>query len=313
MPTIDDHSSASVVKALLVGDSGSGKTTALATLANAGYELFICDCDNGLDTLRHFVKPEHHKRVHFKTFIDKTANVQGMLKGLPQAAQGVVGALVDWTEPAPPGYAPPALVEAPKPAGPFGAFAPPTAPTPSGPPTISLGNPNTWGPHQVLVIDSLTFFGNACMNFAQGIAGKLGQQPSQADWGNAIRMQENLLTMLYSDDIKCQVIVTAHLAFQEDKSIGGVQRGYPSALGNKLPARVSRYFNSVILMESTVPIAAGQPVRRVIRTRSTPRIELKTPVPTMPDPLDCDPFSVTPSGLARFIEIVRGSPLTLPQ
>ena len=36
MASIKEHTSADVTKLLLVGDSGSGKTAALASLANAG-------------------------------------------------------------------------------------------------------------------------------------------------------------------------------------------------------------------------------------------------------------------------------------
>lgn len=315
MPSIDQHPSADAVKLLLVGNSGSGKTTALATLANAGYELFILDFDNGLDTLRGFVKPEHHARVHYKTFIDEMVGVQGAMRVPPSAAMKALQQLDNWVEPAPAGAAPadpaaaPALVAAaPSPFGPRPAQISASAapPAPSG--TISLGGPKSWGPGQVLVIDSLTFFGNACMNFALAMNGRTGQRPTQQDWGDAIRLQENLLTILYADSIRCQVIVTAHLAFQDEAGGTGLQRAYPSALGSKLPPKVSRYFNSVLQTES-VPGLPGQPPRFRIHTQSTARLDLKSPVPSMPAVLDCDPMAPPPSGLAKFIELVRGRPL----
>ena len=49
MANIAKHISADVTKLLLVGDSGSGKTAALAALANAGKNLRILDYDDGLD------------------------------------------------------------------------------------------------------------------------------------------------------------------------------------------------------------------------------------------------------------------------
>jgi hypothetical protein len=51
MPNATDHKSSSITKRLLVGDSGVGKTTALAGLAQAGYQLHIYDFDNLLDPL----------------------------------------------------------------------------------------------------------------------------------------------------------------------------------------------------------------------------------------------------------------------
>ena len=55
MASIKNHTSVDVTKLLLVGDSGSGKTASLATLANAGYKLRILDFDNGLDILPEFL------------------------------------------------------------------------------------------------------------------------------------------------------------------------------------------------------------------------------------------------------------------
>ena len=54
MANIKTHKSAEYTKLMLVGDSGSGKTTALASLANAGYNLRILDFDDGLSILQSF-------------------------------------------------------------------------------------------------------------------------------------------------------------------------------------------------------------------------------------------------------------------
>ena len=55
-------------KIALIGDSAVGKTTAIGTLANAGFEVGILDVDNGYavlsDPLR--VKPENRKNVHLE-------------------------------------------------------------------------------------------------------------------------------------------------------------------------------------------------------------------------------------------------------
>ena len=55
MANIKTHKSAEYTKLMLVGDSGSGKTTALSTLANAGYNLRILDFDDGLSILPEFL------------------------------------------------------------------------------------------------------------------------------------------------------------------------------------------------------------------------------------------------------------------
>ena len=308
MPTLSEHQSANAIKLLVVGDTGAGKTVALATLANAGFRLFIQDYDNGLDALRHFVKPEFHKQVFFKTFIDPLSDAQGRIAGIPSAATNGFKALDAWLEPL--------EADDPVPDGALNVTTPPALP--GAKPGVALkrvanmGGVKQWGPQDVLVIDSLTFLGKACMNHVLALNGHLGQRPTMPDWGDAIAMQENMLAMLYSDTVKCNVVITAHLAFQDDTGLGGGQKGYPSALGSKLPPKVGRYFNSVVLVESQPQLGVGKdgrpnPPLRQLRTQSTPRIELKTPNPTIPPTLPIDPFSPTPSGLAAYINMVRGS------
>lgn len=67
MATFDKHPSKTTIKTIICGDSGSGKTAALASLANAGYRLLIVDIDGGLDILRNYLKPEAINRVHYAT------------------------------------------------------------------------------------------------------------------------------------------------------------------------------------------------------------------------------------------------------
>ena len=49
MPNLSKHQSSEFTKLLLMGDSKSGKTGALASLVLAGYKLRILDFDNGLE------------------------------------------------------------------------------------------------------------------------------------------------------------------------------------------------------------------------------------------------------------------------
>lgn len=59
MPTLTNHPAPSRVKAMIVGDPGSGKTLSLSHLVKAGFKLGIIDFDNGLDTLaRNLTKKE---------------------------------------------------------------------------------------------------------------------------------------------------------------------------------------------------------------------------------------------------------------
>jgi len=74
MPAYTDHTVGSRTKLLLCGDSGSGKTSSLATLANAGYNLRIADFDAGLDVLGNYLEGDAASRVHYVTLRDSMKN-----------------------------------------------------------------------------------------------------------------------------------------------------------------------------------------------------------------------------------------------
>jgi hypothetical protein len=94
---------------LFVGDSGAGKTGALASLAAAEYRLHIMDLDNGLDVLKNlltdassqYVKqnPKCAENVDFVTITDKMKNINGRL--VPATATAwtrAIKLLVDWQD-----------------------------------------------------------------------------------------------------------------------------------------------------------------------------------------------------------------------
>lgn len=268
MSTLDQHQSNEAVKALICGESKSGKTALLGTLANAGHRLFILDFDNGLDVLKSYTKPEFYKNVFFKTLTEKIISAEGKTQGTPMILVKTLEALDKWIEPGPPG--------------------------PDGKPTIvNMGGPATWGEKDVLCIDSLTLFGNACMRHALALNGRLGQRPTQGDWGDAIRYQENLLEALFSSSVKCNVVVNAHVLGSENEV--GVTRYFPSALGNKLPGRVARYFNSMLLLQVTTTTTGG--TARQLRTQPTSTMTLGTPLSDIPPTI--------PADLATFFSAVR--------
>lgn len=243
MPSLTSHQSAQTTKLLLIGDSGSGKTGALASLAQAGYNLRILDVDNGLDVLTNILLdprspygPEAAKRVLFETITDPMVNRGGRL--IPTKAtvwQRAIALLDNWK---------------------------------TG--SEDLGPLSRWTPQDILVIDSLTMLANAAMNFVLSMDAKLGQAPHQSHWYQGQGLLESLVQMLYDDGIKCNVIINCHIAYIGEEN--GPQRGYPATLGKALSPKIGRYFNTVLM-------ARTQAGKRQILTSSQPMIELKNTAP----------------------------------
>ena len=248
MPKLTDYSAANVTKMLLVGDNGSGKTGALASLASAGYNLRIIDLDKGAKVLANLLttpgpiyKPGSADRVEIESLSDSMRNIGGKLvPGKATVWQEMVKLMMNWK----------------------------TA-------SADFGSVTTWGPNDVLVIDSLTFAAKAAMDFILAANARLGQTPHQSDWYQGQQLLESLMQMLFDDNVKCNVIVNCHVTYIGDE--GGPQRGYPATLGKALSPKIGSYFNTVLLAK-TVGVGAGQ--KRQILTKSGGMIELKNASPT---------------------------------
>ena len=258
MPDLSAHPSSKIVKALVCGGSGTGKSHLLTTLANAGYRLFILDYDNGLDVVRHKTLPQFHRNVLYHTLTDKLGGPKAVPQGLPQAyTKGI--ALLDKWEPE------------------------------------SYGNPRTWGPDDVLVIDSLTFMGNAIFRYVMSMNNRLGLPKRQADWGEAMEMQEGVLAYLYDESVKCNVVVNAHVTYASNDESGGIVKGYPSGLGTKLPPKIPRYFDHVLGTERQ---GVGSQVKYKLLTKALGPMDLKSPVPNLANELEPD--------LAAYFKLASG-------
>jgi len=258
MPQITNHQSGNAVKALILGDSGSGKSGALAALAldpKLAQRLIVADFDNGLDILFHLLQasPEAAARVFYETFTDKFRSAGAgiiMPDGKVRAWTDAMSALTEWKFPE-------REVNGVK------------------WPAYDLGKNETWGPETTLVIDSLNFASWAAMRHVLATNGRSGKAAFQSDWGEAQRLTEDLLALLYSDAVRCNVIVNTHVAFltnEADQSI----KGLPMVIGKALSPKIGRYFNTVLQVRTK---GQGNSARRVIVTRSEGLVELKNPAP----------------------------------
>lgn len=298
MPPLTAHQSGKTTKLLFIGDSGAGKSGALASLASEGYNLRILDLDNGLDVLKNLLTDPRSQyktgaadRVEFVTVTDQMKNVNGKL--VPSRATAwtrAINLLAKWEY----DYC---LDDAGNVQVLWDAKAKTDAQAAGRKiEHVNLGPITTWTSQDVLVIDSLTMLSNAALAFICSLNGRLGQRPHQSDWGDGQNMVEGLLQMLYDDGVQCNVVVNCHITFIGEDN--GPQRGYPNCLGKALPPKVGRYFNSALMARST---GQGTNIKRKILTNTSGVVELKNTAPhkvLAEYPLE--------TGLADYFRAVRG-------
>lgn len=275
MPPLGGHQSAQTTKMLFLGDSGAGKTGALASLARAGYNLRVIDLDNGLDVLANLLKDpsgpygkEALSRVAYTTITDPMKNVNGKLIPSRASVWQRVATTLD--------------------TGKFMSTDGKTVEENFGPLT-------TWTDKDVLVIDSLTFLSTAALNFVMAMNARLGGQVQQGDWYSGQQLIESLLQMLYDDGIKCNVIIIAHVTYLGAEN--QPERGYPNTLGKALPPKVGRYFNSTLMAKT---VGQGSSQKRTIHTTTNGMVELKNSAP-----LKVSTSYPLESGLADYFRDIR--------
>jgi len=263
MPLLSQHQSSENVKIILMGDPGTGKTGSLTSLVKAGYWLGIEDYDNGLDSLRAFIDhecPEKLDQVEYRTLRDKyTSGPDGpVVLGQARAYQDGLEMLDRWK---------------------YG--------------NTDHGNPATWGPNKVLVIDSLDQQAKCGFEWReQLVLGKAGKYDNRAIYFDTQKRVELLVKKITAESFKTNVILITHIHYTEDEV--GIRKGYPKSIGQALSTVIGLYFNSVLLCQTS---AGG---KRTIQTVSTPQIDLKNP----------KPFAMSPSypigtGLAEIFKVLR--------
>ena len=275
MPSMTNHKKS--LRVLIVGDPGSGKSTAVGKLAEHGQELFICDFDDNLNPLPQFVKKDSLENIHYETLLDPVTidEVSGkpIVKGIPTAWSRYTKLAKEWVD------------------------------SETG---ESFGAPDDWDDTQWFVEDSMTTKGNAAMNYTMFKRKRMGKRRGFAEWGDAIERMEGSMQMFQAAQVN--YIVTAHLARlnMEDVTESADDDGspidkptvakrlppnammrYPVALGQKLPPRIGGYFNLVL---QAVRVGSGVGARRVLRTVPEEDVDIKVPLPpkTVPTEVPID-------------------------
>lgn len=206
-----------IFKGLMVGDTGTGKTGALASLLDAGYKLRVLDFDAGLDPVIGYVKDKRKlSNLSYETLRDEFKVVGSYLavKKAP-AFQRAMAKLQNWDE---------------------------------------FGPVETWGPDCILVVDTLGAMAVSSFNMvlqANGIVSPSGQRggPEQSHYGTAMdNIDRALLWLTNPEIVPCHVLVNAHWSTNDE---GGMSRLVPETIGNKLSPKVGRKFNNLFSFSIT--------------------------------------------------------------
>ena len=266
---LSQYKTSTSTKVLILGESGSGKSGSLASLASAGYNLRIVDLERGLDILVNVLKDwkangydkDSLSRIDFIPLVDGRSKDGKLSPVNADAWQKTQQAFFHWK---------------------------------SG--ESDFGPVTTWGEKDVFVLDTLGRLSRAALTFVMYLNNALGQQPDGKKFGAAQGLVDNFLQLLWDPAVSCNIVVLAHVNYQENDV--GVQRGFPDTIGKALNPMVGRYFNSVLLAKTkTMP---DKTERHVLLTQSTGQIELKTTAPGRVKP----EYSLE-TGLADYFRDVR--------
>jgi hypothetical protein len=266
MATADQRKPDEFARLMVMGPSGTGKTGSLLPLILDGYRVRVIDMDNGLGWLVNKLKqshPEFLKNLDFQTFKDKRKMTLGgpMIVGVPNAYTKAITALDKWDD---------------------------------------GSSPQTWGDKDILVIDSLTFLGNAAYDWQNALnPPKQGSgQDSRRIYGLAQDAIADVLDAITSPEFRTHVIVMTHVRWTyvvDDKGNRTVVKGGPSSIGEALTDRIGTYFNTMGLVENI----GG---KRKITFQSTGLIDLKSEVVNLPPtPLPIE------TALSTFFKAAKGS------
>jgi len=147
-------------------------------------------------------------------------------------------------------------------------------------------------PNCIFVLDSGSAFGRAAFEWAKGM-NPTAKDPRQ--WYFAAQQAvESSIAMLTGDDFRMNVIVITHVNYKE--IIEGMNKGYPNMVGSALGPVIPKYFNTMVLAESS---GTGANVKRKIKTLPTGVIDLKLPNPKVEGTLPLE------TGLATIFQQLK--------
>lgn len=260
------------VKALVVGESGGGKTGMLAALACLGYKLRILSIDKGTKILYTLLTDEHYP--YAKWMRDHGINIDEAVE-VVNIDMNMTFEIA--TKELPGGQKIQETVWRPKDASAWTKLSNMLTYWRDG--DSNYGKIITWDDRVVLVIDPYSHLCRAAYYWSQSINNRLGVRDDgfsyQKDVGTAQSQLKRMLEMYNDSHIMCNIILITHVSPIDD-SRGFVQspgqiaiegrtpnvKGFPMAIGRAMAKEIGTYFNDLYVVKQegsshkiyTVPI-----------------------------------------------------------
>lgn len=250
-------------RVLLCGESTTGKTGALAMLANAGYRILLHDFDNNARVIGNFLKPGHAD-VYIQTYDVARFTDTGLLDRVKITQDGKQ--VVRFSDKHDTIYD--AAAEQ------LNLFARLLQHWKTE--TEDLGACETWTPKDVVVVDSGTFLAEVCLLAAHKHPDV--NKNAQTLYRQAGGFMRNILNFITSARMGASVILMTHIIKTGEKDSEGNfipsrSKDVPRGVGNKMSEDMSQYFSDVWRLTVN-----GQGVR-AIATQATDKMGLRTSAP----------------------------------
>ena len=146
-----------------------------------------------------------------------------------------------------------------------------------------LGKTSSWTNKDVLVIDSATRLGDACL-----AATKPANSDGRTHYISAGQEFDEIMDYILGPALNCNIVVTAHLRYKEVVQNPGpgqdpakmpkLFRIYPTCLGDTMTTRFSRGFTDVFGIEVS---SMGNKVTRHFRTDADSMMGMKSSAPSV--------------------------------
>lgn len=211
MASASDFVNSPIVKALYLGDSGTGKTGSILSLVQAGYKIRMIDLDAGIGTLIQLVRkfcPENLGNIQYQSPRDRYKQTPSgvVVAGAPKAFIDTMNCLEKWPD--------------------------------------DGSNPAEWGPEYILVLDSLTALGRAAYAWFDAL--NPGVKEKRQIYFTAQNVIERCLTNITAESFNTNVLVLTHVKYDPTRT-----KGFPTSVGSAQGDTIGSLFNNMILAEQT--------------------------------------------------------------